>query len=30
MLDKQGQLALDWNDELIAKTCLAHAGEARG
>ena len=30
MLDKEGALALDWNDELIAKTCLAHAGEARG
>ena len=29
MLDKEGQLALDWNDELIAKTCLAHAGEKR-
>jgi NAD(P) transhydrogenase subunit alpha len=26
---KDGQLALDWNDELIAKTCLAHAGEAK-
>ena len=26
---KDGQLTLDWNDELIAKTCLAHAGEAR-
>jgi len=28
-LDKEGQLTLDWNDELIAKTCLAHAGERR-
>jgi NAD(P) transhydrogenase subunit alpha len=27
---KDGALALDWDDELIAKTCLAHAGEARG
>ena len=27
---KDGQLTLDWNDELIAKTCLAHAGERRG
>jgi NAD(P) transhydrogenase subunit alpha len=27
MLDKEGQLKLDWNDELIAKTCLTHAGE---
>ncbi len=27
---KDGALALDWNDELIAKTCVAHAGEARG
>ncbi|MBP6596479.1 MAG: NAD(P) transhydrogenase subunit alpha [Arenimonas sp.] len=26
---KDGQLALDWNDELIAKTCLAHAGERK-
>lgn len=26
---KDGQLTLDWNDELIAKTCLAHAGEAK-
>ena len=29
VLDKEGQLALDWNDELIAKTCLTHAGEKR-
>ncbi len=29
MLDKEGALAIDWNDELIAKTCLAHGGEAR-
>jgi NAD(P) transhydrogenase subunit alpha len=29
MLGKDGALALDWNDELIAKTCLAHAGENR-
>jgi NAD(P) transhydrogenase subunit alpha len=26
---KDGQLTLDWDDELIAKTCLAHAGERR-
>lgn len=26
---KDGQLTLDWNDELIARTCLAHAGEAK-
>lgn len=26
---KDGQLTLDWNDDLIAKTCLAHAGEAK-
>jgi len=26
---KDGALALDWNDELIAKTCLTHAGEVR-
>jgi NAD(P) transhydrogenase subunit alpha len=30
MVGKEGALALDWNDELIAKTCLAHAGESRG
>jgi NAD(P) transhydrogenase subunit alpha len=29
LLDKEGQLTLDWNDELVAKTCLAHAGEKR-
>ena len=29
LLDKEGLLTLDWNDELIAKTCLAHAGEKR-
>lgn len=27
---KGGALALDWDDELIARTCLAHAGEKRG
>jgi NAD(P) transhydrogenase subunit alpha len=26
---KDGQLTLDWNDELIAKSCLAHAGQAK-
>src|SRR6478609_1901408 len=26
---KDGALNLDWNDELIAKTCLTHAGEIR-
>ncbi|MFY2765481.1 NAD(P) transhydrogenase subunit alpha [Arenimonas sp. MALMAid1274] len=26
---KDGQLVLDWNDELIARTCLAHAGERK-
>lgn len=26
---KDGGVALDWNDELIAKTCLTHAGEIR-
>ncbi len=26
---KDGALGLDWNDELIAKTCLAHAGERK-
>lgn len=29
MLDKEGRLTLDWGDELIAKTCLVHGGEAR-
>ena len=29
MLGKDGVLNLDWNDELIAKTCLAHAGERK-
>ena len=29
MLDKEGQFKLDWDDELIAKTCLAHGGEKR-
>jgi NAD(P) transhydrogenase subunit alpha len=28
-LDKDGALSLDWDDELVAKTCVAHAGEAR-
>jgi NAD(P) transhydrogenase subunit alpha len=26
---KDGAVALDWEDELIAKTCLTHAGEIR-
>jgi NAD(P) transhydrogenase subunit alpha len=30
MLQKDGTLKLDWDDELVAKTCLAHAGERRG
>ena len=29
LLDKEGQLKLDWEDELIAKTCLTHGGEKR-
>ena len=29
MLDKEGGLALDWEDELIAKTCLSHDGGKR-
>ncbi|KFN43346.1 NAD(P) transhydrogenase subunit alpha [Arenimonas oryziterrae] len=29
MIDKEGALVLDWDDELIAKTCLAHAGEKK-
>ena len=28
-LGKDGTLALDWNDELVAKTCVAHEGSAR-
>ena len=27
---KDGAVALDWDDELIARTCLVHAGERRG
>lgn len=27
---KDGQITLDWSDELIARTCVAHAGESRG
>lgn len=30
MLDKEGALQLNWDDELIAKTCLTHMGEKRG
>ena len=26
---KDGALTLDWDDELIAKSCLSHAGETR-
>ena len=26
---KDGALNLDWNDELIAKTCVTHAGEIK-
>ena len=26
---KDGAMTLDWNDELIAKTCLTHAGEIK-
>ena len=26
---KDGALSLDWDDELIAKTCIAHAGEKK-
>jgi len=29
MIDKEGALKLDWDDELIAKTCLSHAGEKK-
>jgi H+-translocating NAD(P) transhydrogenase subunit alpha len=27
MIDKEGAFKLDWEDELIAKTCLTHEGE---
>ena len=26
---KQGELAIDWNDEVFAQSCLTHAGEIR-
>jgi NAD(P) transhydrogenase subunit alpha len=26
---KEGSVTLDWEDELIAQTCLTHAGEIR-
>ena len=26
MIDKEGVFKLDWDDELIAKTCLTHDG----
>lgn len=29
MLDKEGVFKLDWDDELIVKTCLTHAGEKK-
>ncbi|MFT3805916.1 NAD(P) transhydrogenase subunit alpha [Arenimonas sp.] len=29
MLDKEQGIKLDWEDELIAKTCLTHAGERK-
>ncbi|HET7844388.1 MAG TPA: Re/Si-specific NAD(P)(+) transhydrogenase subunit alpha [Xanthomonadales bacterium] len=29
LMIKDGALNLDWNDELIAKTCLTHAGEIK-
>jgi NAD(P) transhydrogenase subunit alpha len=29
MLGKDGQLKLDWDDELIARTCLTHGGEKK-
>jgi len=28
-ITKEGELNLDWNDELIAKTCVTHAGEIK-
>lgn len=27
---KDGAITLDWDDELVARTCLAHGGERRG
>ncbi len=29
MVSKEGEFAMDWNDELIAKTALTHAGEKK-
>jgi NAD(P) transhydrogenase subunit alpha len=29
LMIKDGNLNLDWSDELIAKTCLTHAGEIK-
>jgi NAD(P) transhydrogenase subunit alpha len=29
LMIKDGAISLDWNDELIAKTCLTHAGEIK-
>jgi NAD(P) transhydrogenase subunit alpha len=29
LMIKDGNLNLDWTDELIAKTCLTHAGEIK-
>jgi H+-translocating NAD(P) transhydrogenase subunit alpha len=29
MIDKEGAFKLDWDDELIAKTCLTHDGESK-
>ena len=29
MIQAAGAVAIDWDDELLSKTCLAHAGQAR-
>jgi NAD(P) transhydrogenase subunit alpha len=29
LIVKDGKLNLDWNDEVVAKTCLTHGGEIR-
>ena len=29
MIDKDGAIQLNWEDDLITGTCIAHAGEIR-
>jgi NAD(P) transhydrogenase subunit alpha len=28
-IDKSGELVIDWNDEVFAKSCLTHGGEIK-